>query len=90
MLSFDYKWVQTGHGKLFENNTIYFLEMTVDSDLNFKKLLLEMCKNTIEKISTLSMQEKIPLEKREKSPLKSLSSRSLNIVSSRECFIVDK
>ena len=35
MLTFDYNWIETRQGNIFENNTICFLEMTGDCGLIF-------------------------------------------------------
>ena len=56
MLSFnirEYKRVQTGHGQIWGSNTVRLLEMTIDSDLNFVKHSLELCKSTNKKKQVL-------------------------------------
>ena len=51
----EYKWVKTAHGTIWESNSVCLLEMTY-SDIKFMKDLSKLCKNTNNKIRTLSEQ----------------------------------
>ena len=45
----EYERVQTGHGKFWGSNAACLLETAIDSDLNFEKQSLELCKSTNKK-----------------------------------------